>query len=59
MLYERLIAGRNRHWAETAAPSAAEAPGETTVVVVGVGHLVGPEGLPALLRGRGLEVEGP
>jgi uncharacterized protein YbaP (TraB family) len=30
-----------------------------TVVVVGVGHLVGSEGLPARFRALGYSVEGP
>ena len=34
-------------------------PSGLTVVVVGVGHLVGPGGLPAMLRARGFKVEGP
>ena len=29
------------------------------VVVVGVGHLVGPGGVPELLRGKGIRVDGP
>jgi len=29
------------------------------VMVVGVGHLVGPDSVPALLRARGIPVEGP
>jgi uncharacterized protein YbaP (TraB family) len=29
------------------------------VVVVGVGHLIGPGGVPALLRERGFSVDGP
>ena len=29
------------------------------VMVVGVGHLVGPDSVPALLRARGVVVEGP
>jgi uncharacterized protein YbaP (TraB family) len=30
-----------------------------TVMVVGVGHLVGPDSVPAMLRARGIKVEGP
>jgi uncharacterized protein YbaP (TraB family) len=55
--YRRLIVERNRRWAPVLA-RLARAPG-VTVVVVGVGHLIGPEGLPALLRARGLVVDGP
>jgi uncharacterized protein YbaP (TraB family) len=29
------------------------------VMVVGVGHLVGPDSVPALLRARGVSVDGP
>ncbi len=59
VLYERLIAVRNHHWAQTVRQLLLKRRGETTVVVVGVGHLVGPEGLPTLLRSEGLDVEGP
>ena len=31
----------------------------STVIVVGVGHLIGPDSVPALLRARGVKVEGP
>ena len=55
--YERLISGRNRRWARVI-EAVAHRPG-FTVVVVGAGHLIGPEGVPALLRARGLRVEGP
>lgn len=56
-LYDRLIGRRNQKWAQTLARRMRR-PGQI-VVVVGVGHMVGPGGLPALLRARGLEVDGP
>lgn len=56
-LYSRLITERNRRWSEVIAERLAGS-GET-VIVVGAGHLVGPDGVPALLRARGLTVEGP
>ena len=56
-LYERLILKRNRAWAGELA-SRLKKPGKI-VVVVGIGHLIGPDGLPALLRARGFDVEGP
>ena len=55
--YRRLIVDRNRRWARVLARLAKR--GGVTVVVVGAGHLVGPDGVPALLRARGLAVEGP
>jgi hypothetical protein len=56
-LYDRLILERNRRWARRLA-ARLRRPG-SIVVVVGVGHLLGPQGLPALLRARGLQVDGP
>jgi len=56
-LYERLIIKRNRTWAGQLT-SRLKRPGKV-VVVVGIGHLIGPDGLPALLRARGFAVEGP
>lgn len=56
-LYQRLIVGRNRRWARKLAERL-RSPGRI-VVVVGIGHLVGPDGLPALLRARGFDVDGP
>lgn len=53
-LYRRLITDRNRQWLPTI-----EGYGQTPeieFVLVGVGHLVGPEGLVALLRDRGFTV---
>lgn len=56
-LYRRLIQDRNRRWVRRLA-ARLKKPG-SVVVVVGVGHLVGPQGVPALLRARGFEVDGP
>jgi hypothetical protein len=56
-LYARLVARRNRAWAEEIVRRLHGS--GRTVVVVGVGHLVGRDGIPALLRARGLDVEGP
>jgi uncharacterized protein YbaP (TraB family) len=57
-IYRRLIVDRNRRWARRLAQLAKGQRG-VTVVVVGAGHLVGPAGVPSLLRARGLLVEGP
>ena len=56
-LYERLIAGRNRRWARIIGARLRHK--GVSVVVVGAGHLVGSDGLPALLRAQGLQVVGP
>jgi uncharacterized protein len=56
-LFARLIDGRNRHWASVLTARLKQ-PG-AVVVVVGVGHLIGPGGLPALLRAKGFQVDGP
>ncbi len=56
-IYERMVAARNAAWLR---PLTARLDGKgTTVVVVGVGHLIGPDGLPARLRALGYAVEGP
>jgi len=57
VLYDRLIVQRNKRWAAVIAERLAGS-GET-VIIVGAGHLVGPDSVPALLRARGLTVEGP
>jgi uncharacterized protein len=56
-LLSRLIDERNRHWANVL-DARLKKPGQV-VVVVGVGHLIGPGGVPALLRAKGYAVEGP
>ncbi len=56
-LYDRLIVKRNRRWAAKLAERM-RSPGQI-VVVVGIGHLIGKDGLPAMLRARGLQVDGP
>lgn len=57
ILYDRLIVQRNRRWAEVIRQRLAGS-GET-VIVVGAGHLVGKDSVPALLRAEGVAVEGP
>jgi hypothetical protein len=56
-LYRRLITDRNHRWAEILARRL-EGSGKI-VVVVGTGHLLGPDGVPALLRARGFAVDDP
>ena len=56
-LYQTLIRQRNLNWTQTLRKRMAGR--GTTVVVVGVGHLIGPDGLPAMLRAQGFSVEGP
>jgi uncharacterized protein YbaP (TraB family) len=56
-MYTRLITQRNRRWT-AAIGRRLRRPG-VTVVVVGMGHLLGPGGVPALLRADGVKVDGP
>lgn len=56
-LYARLVTQRNERWIK-AIRARMDGSGKT-VVVVGVGHLVGADGLPTRLRALGYEVEGP
>jgi uncharacterized protein YbaP (TraB family) len=56
-LFRRLVADRNARWAATL-DNRLKGSGRT-VVVVGVGHLIGSEGVPARLRALGYRVEGP
>lgn len=52
---ERFFYERNEHMARRLSELARD--GKTRFVVVGVGHMVGPRGIPALLAGRGFHVE--
>jgi len=56
-LFRRIVTERNDRW--LAALQARLKGKGHTVVVVGVGHLVGPGGLPARLRALGYSVQGP
>lgn len=51
---EALLVARNRRWAAALAPVLAEAP--RPLVAVGAAHLVGPDGLAALLEKQGYRV---
>ncbi|MGZ6013951.1 MAG: TraB/GumN family protein [Caulobacteraceae bacterium] len=56
-LYRRLVSDRNARWARVL-DARLKGHGRT-VVVVGVGHLIGPDGVPAKLRALGYSVTGP
>jgi uncharacterized protein YbaP (TraB family) len=56
-LFRRVVTERNERWIKALEPRL-KGRGRT-VVVVGVGHLVGPGGLPARFRALGYSVEGP
>jgi len=55
--YRRLITDRNRRWTRIIRRRLRSR--GTVVIIVGVAHLVGPGGVPALLRADGVAVEGP
>jgi uncharacterized protein YbaP (TraB family) len=63
-MFATLLTNRNAAWVKVllkrlnAAPPKRGRPARI-VVVVGVGHLVGPGGVPDLLRRRGIRVDGP
>jgi uncharacterized protein YbaP (TraB family) len=55
--FRRVVTDRNVRWARTLDQ---RLKGEgRTVVVVGMGHLIGPDGVPARLRALGYSVKGP
>ena len=56
-LYDRVVTQRNSRWVK-AIDERLKGHGET-VIVVGMGHLIGPDGVPARLRAQGYKVEGP
>ena len=56
-LFQRLLTERNARWAQIL-DGRLKGHGRT-VVVVGMGHLIGPEGVPARLRALGYRVDGP
>jgi len=56
-LYDALITRRNAHWADEIQHRLAGA--GHVFIMVGAAHLVGPDSVVALLRARGVQVEGP
>jgi hypothetical protein len=56
-LYDIMIKRRNTAWVDQILDRL-KGKGEA-VMVVGVGHLVGPDSVPAMLRARGVKVDGP
>lgn len=53
-LREALLTGRNRRWADAIAPLLEQSP--RPLIAVGAAHLVGPDGLVALLEAQGYRV---
>jgi hypothetical protein len=56
-LFKRLVLERNARWTQVL-DTRLKGHGRT-VVVVGIGHLIGPDGVPARLRALGYSVTGP
>jgi hypothetical protein len=56
-LFHRLVLDRNARW--TQVMDARMKGHGRTVVIVGIGHLIGPDGVPARLRALGYSVTGP
>jgi uncharacterized protein YbaP (TraB family) len=56
-LFQRMVQDRNARWTEIL-DARLKGRGKT-VVVVGIGHLIGPGGVPARLRALGYSVTGP
>lgn len=56
-VYRALVVDRNQRWLRLIHDRLRQ-PG-LSVMVVGVGHLVGPDSVPALLRAEGRQVDGP
>ena len=56
-LYDRVVRQRNARWVQ-AIDARLKQKGRT-VMIVGMGHLIGPDGVPAQLRAQGIEVDGP
>jgi len=56
-LFRRIVTDRNARWT-TVLDQRLKGRGRT-VVVVGMGHLIGPDGVPARLRALGYRVQGP
>jgi uncharacterized protein YbaP (TraB family) len=56
-LYKRLILERNRRWVVKISQRLSGS--GNSFVVVGAGHLGGPDGVPSLLKAAGYDVQGP